>query len=291
MKTKIIVLTPVYNDWKNLIKLLAKINNIFKIKIKTKFDLVVINDCSTESYNFKKLRLNRVNKLTLINLDTNVGSQSALAIGIKYISKKYKEKYNIVIIDSDGQDNPQGILKMYNLIKKNSKISIVVNRGQRKEPLWFRFFYSFYSAILFMFVGKKIRFGNFSLINSAHVKNISQDKDLWSAFPPTVSNNTDNISYITLDREKRFSGKSKMNFFGLIFHALRVFSVFRYRIIFSSMIYLFLNYVIFFKSNNLIIFLIFSLILLTFNLSNLVVYIINRLNFVINSKKIRVKIY
>ena len=34
MKAKIIILTPVYNDWKNLTKLLAQIDVIFKKDIK-----------------------------------------------------------------------------------------------------------------------------------------------------------------------------------------------------------------------------------------------------------------
>ena len=44
MKPKFIILTPVYNDWVNLNKLLLKINNIFLTKIKQKIDLIVIDD-------------------------------------------------------------------------------------------------------------------------------------------------------------------------------------------------------------------------------------------------------
>ena len=45
MKSNIIILTPVYNDWKNLEKLLKKINKIFLKKLKSKFKLIVVNDC------------------------------------------------------------------------------------------------------------------------------------------------------------------------------------------------------------------------------------------------------
>ena len=54
MKAKIVILTPVYNDWKNLTKLLTKINNIFKYQIKKKFDLIVVNDCSSKDFSCKK---------------------------------------------------------------------------------------------------------------------------------------------------------------------------------------------------------------------------------------------
>ena len=147
MKAKIVILTPVYNDWKNLTKLLARINIIFKNKIKMNFDLVIVNDCSTETFNYKKLKFKNINKITLISLFKNVGGQRALAIGIKYINKIYKKNYRTIIIDSDGQDNPQGILKMFNIVNKKPNFSVVVNRGQRKEPLWFKVFYEFYNIV------------------------------------------------------------------------------------------------------------------------------------------------
>ena len=289
MKAKIIILTPVYNDWKNLSKLLAKINMIFKNKIKTNFDLVVVNDCSTESFNYKKLKFKNLNKITLISLFKNVGSQRALAIGIKFINKMYKKNYRTIIIDSDGQDNPKGILKMLKVSNLKPNNAIVVNRGQRKESLWFKIFYEVYNILVKLFTGKKLRFGNFSYLNSKDIKNISNDKDLWSAFPPIVSNNLKNISYITMDREKRFSGDSKMNFFGLFLHALRVFSALRSKIIISSVIYLFFAFFMFYKYEFFIIFYLILFCLFLLNLSNFIMTYSNKKKFLYNFKKAKIR--
>ena len=49
-----------------------------------------------------------------------------------------------------------------------------------------------------MLAAKKIRFGNYSLLNSSHINKIHDNSDLWSAFPPTISNNIKKISYITI---------------------------------------------------------------------------------------------
>ena len=62
MKTKIVILTPVYNDWKNLGKLLRK-EEIFKRKVNFKFDLIIVNDCSKEKFN-PKYKIRMVNKIT-----------------------------------------------------------------------------------------------------------------------------------------------------------------------------------------------------------------------------------
>jgi len=268
MKAKIIILTPVFNDWKNLTKLLAKINIIFERELRKEFDLVVVNDCSTEKSGFRKLKNGKVNKLTIISLLKNVGSQRALAIGIRHIKKVYKKNYKIIIIDSDGQDNPSGIKELLNASYARNNFSIVVDRGQRKEPLWFKFFYELYCFLIIIFVAKRIRFGNYCLLNASDVEKIFNKADLWSAFPPTLLMNIKNISNITLDREKRFAGKSKMNFTGLLFHALKVFSVFRSRILISSTIYSFIFYYIFDVTNNLNTFLLILPILIIFNFTN-----------------------
>ena len=289
MKEKIILLTPVYNDWESLAKLLGKINKIFEKHIKTKFDLIIVNDSSTKNYDFRKYKFKTLQKLTIISLKNNVGSQRAIAIGIKYISKLYKKKFKTIIMDSDGQDNPDAIFKMVSKSIINPKFSIVVNRGQRKEPFWFKFFYEVYCLLIKILSIKKIRFGNFSLINSDDLKKISQKKDLWSAFPPTISKHLNQLTYLTFDREKRYGGKSKMNFFGLVLHALKVFSVLKNRIFIFSVLYSCISYLIFF-SNSFLYFLIINIILLFLNLSNLIISFRNKENFFKNYKKISIKI-
>ena len=90
MKAKILILTPVYNDWENLNKLLVKINKIFQNEVKTKFELIVVNDRSSKNYNFKKFKMRMVKKVTILNLFKNEGSQRAIE-RIKYINKITKK--------------------------------------------------------------------------------------------------------------------------------------------------------------------------------------------------------
>ena len=290
MKAKILILTPVYNDWENLNKLLVKINKIFQNEVKTKFELIVVNDRSSKNYNFKKFKMRMVKKVTILNLFKNEGSQRAIGIGIKYINKNYKNNFKTIIIDSDGQDNPKIISKMLELSMKSPKYSLVIDRGQRKEPLWFKFFYEFYCILIQFFCAKKIRFGNYSLLISKHLKKISLQQELWSAFPPTVLKTIDKLIHLTLDRDKRYSGDSKMNFFGLIFHALKVFSALRYNVLIFSTIYSILFYFLFYESKNLIFFsLMFGLLI--FNFINFLISFNNKENFLNAFGKIKIKTF
>ena len=241
MNAKFILLTPVYKDWKNLEKLLAKINVLFLKKLKSNFDLIIIDDCSNEKVNLRKFKFSKINKINVIKLNNNLGSQRAIAMGLKYVQKFYLKNYKLIIMDSDGQDNPNGILKMITK-SKDFDSSVVARRGQRKEDLWFKMFYEVYCFFIFFFTFKKLRYGNFCVLKNTDVQKILKDKNLWSAFPPTLSINIKNIRSVTINREKRFSGNSKVNFGGLFFHALKVFSVLRYRIIFTSLLYLLISY-------------------------------------------------
>ena len=179
---------------------------------------------------------------------------------------------------------------MLELSMKSPKYSLVIDRGQRKEPLWFKFFYEFYCILIQFFCAKKIRFGNYSLLISKHLKKISLQQELWSAFPPTVLKTIDYLIHLTLDRDKRYSGDSKMNFFGLIFHALKVFSALRYNVLIFSTIYSILFYFLFYESKNLIFFsLIFGLLI--FNFINFLISFNNKENFLNAFGKIKIKTF
>ena len=202
MNSKYLILVPVYNDWKNLSKLISKVNHIFKHHLKNNFHLIITNDCSTQDYNVKKLKLSQVEKIHKISLKHNVGSQRALAIGIKYIFLNFKKKFRIIIMDTDGQDNPKGILKMINVADKDKRFSVAANRGQRSEALWFKICYEIYCYFILIFSFKKIRFGNFNIILSEHLGKLLKNSDLWCALPPVISLNLKKIKYITINREK-----------------------------------------------------------------------------------------
>ena len=284
MKLKFVVLTPVYNDWKNLNKLLIKINNIFFNKIKQKFDLIVVDDFSTEKNILKKSKFKSIKNIKILQNCENLGSQRSIALGVKYIKKFYSSNCQIIVIDSDGQDNPTGILK---LIDKNKKTntSVVAKRGQRKESLWFKIFYEIYCILIFVLTLKTVRFGNYSLLKFNDLNKILTDGNLWNAFPATLSLSLPKVSSVTIDREKRYSGKSKINFFGLIFHALRVFSVLRFKILYSSIIYLGIIYL--FLKDYFFLLIIFLFFFIFINISNFTLSLFNNKNLKDNFNNIK----
>ena len=272
-----IILTPVYNDWENLNKLLKKINEEAEIN-NFAFEVFVINDASTVNTDINFIKTKNIISLNILNLSKNIGSQRAIALGLEYLfeSKKNK-KGDIIIIDSDGQDDPDILKNLINASENSDSDIIVVERTNRNEPLWFQFFYFLHKIVLLIFTGKHIKFGNFSLIKSKKLKDLSNKADLWAAYPAAVVNNLKKIDRIKSERKKRYSGETKMNLKKLFYHSSRVFSVFKNKIFLISTVYTFLIF-IFFK-NSIEIFYLFALILIIANIYNFYISFINYDNF------------
>ena len=132
---------------------------------------------------------------------------------------------------------------------------------------------------------KTVRFGNYSLLKFNDLNKILTDGNLWNAFPATLSLSLPKVSSVTIDREKRYSGKSKINFFGLIFHALRVFSVLRFKILYSSIIYLGIIYL--FLKDYFFLLIIFLFFFIFINISNFTLSLFNNKNLKDNFNNIK----
>lgn len=240
MSTYTIIL-PTYNDWKSLSILLGRIETYLK-NTNGKYKILVINDNSSEK-NYFKLNINNFFKeIKILNLKKNIGSQKAIATGLKYISKYNKKSDNkFIIMDSDGEDDPKKIKDILRLIKENNKVKIItMNRTIRKESFFFSILYELHLLITFMITFKYIRFGNFSFLDRKIIDKISNKKDLWLAYSATLNKNFNFKYSIPAPRKKRISGKSKMSYLGLISHSLKIQSVYKKNIYISYLLYSFI---------------------------------------------------
>ena len=146
-----IILTPTFNDWQSLNKLLLEADKNIK-GLKGNFRVLIINDASTIKPKLDLKNIKRLRNIQIITLKKNSGSQKSICIGLKYLKKK-KTKANITIIDSDGEDDPKHIKKLINLSNKNPNSIVTANRLGRKENIFFKFFYKIHLFITFLFTG------------------------------------------------------------------------------------------------------------------------------------------
>jgi len=260
---KYTIILPAYNDWKSLSILLVQIekclkntNNIYKI--------LIINDNSTEKNTYKLNKNKFFKEVKVLNLRENIGSQKAIATGLKYISKyKNKNEDKFIIMDSDGEDDPKKIKEIVKLVDKNNNTKIItMNRTMRKESFFFSILYEIHLLVTFLITFKYIRFGNFSFITKKVVEKITKKKELWLAYSATLNKYFNAKNFILAPRRKRISGKSKMSYLALIIHSLNIQSVYKKNIFFAYMLYsiffIFLYILSFFKFTMILLLILFT---------------------------------
>lgn len=266
---KYIILLPLYNDWESVTILLEKINLIIK-NLTSPVEIIIVNDNSTNDQpSFKSF--SHIKKINILNLKTNLGSQKAISIGLKYLIKQEKEMI-ITILDSDGEDDVSQIPLMILEAEKDKEKVIVSTRKRRQESLIFKSFYLLHKVITFIFTLKWISFGNYSSFHSKQLKNILSNDCSWLAISSCLAKNC-RIKKVEAERKKRLVGISKISLFSLIIHSLRVNTVFISRCFLLSLIYF--SLFLFFLNGNGWFFLLAAVIAI-YNLLIFLTFILNK---------------
>ena len=231
MKT-FIILIPVFNDWDSLKKLISEINKNIKDYKNIFFECIIVNDASTISQpKFEKPAY--LKSLEILNMKENRGHARCNAFGIRYIFKN-KKFDNIIIMDGDGEDRPE---ELKSLIDKNisePEISVVAKRVKRSEGVFFQSLYQLHKLITFIFTGKKINFGNYSLLTRKDVEKIYSKASLWSSFSGTIKKNLKPLNEVKSIRGIRYFGPSQMSISKLLLHSFSIIAVFKFQVLFRS---------------------------------------------------------
>ena len=236
---KIIILIPLFNDWKSVSRLLNKID-LEVNNWNSEISILIVNDASTEKrsgieFNFKKIK-----SVKILNMKKNTVHQRCIAAGLKYICKN-EDFDRVIVMDADGEDRPEELNDFFNKAQENPNMTITGNRFKRSEGIIFKFLYEVHKLLTLVFTGKLIKFGNFSSLPKIHVEQLIQKSYLWNSYSSSIVKTINDRTFIPSIRGLRYVLPSKMNFTALIFHSLTIISVFRNRVIIRSVI-LFLLY-------------------------------------------------
>jgi len=229
---KIIILIPVYNDWESLNKLLSEINENIKSFSEINFECLIVNDASSIHPSELKKPSNFWS-IELLNMKENRGHARCNAFGIRYVYQN-KEFDNLILMDGDGEDRPEEIKSLIEKIKEDPSLSVVAKRVKRSEGPFFQSLYQLHKLITFIFTGKNINFGNFSILTRNDVEKLSSKASLWSSFSGSVKKNIKSLNEINSIRGLRYFGPSKMSLFKLIIHSLSIIAVFKYQVFLRS---------------------------------------------------------
>ena len=233
---KIIILVPVYNDWKSVSKLIEEINSTVS-NLNSNFSIMIINDASTEQQSIYVPNLENIQSVQVINMRENRGHARCIASGLKYIFEKEEFDY-VIPMDGDGEDRPEEIKNFVEYINYTSDKPIVGERVKRSESLFFKFCYNIHKILTFAFTGQSIKFGNYTCLPKSTVEKMINDKATWSSFSGALAKLEKERSVVPSVRGFRYFGPSKMSFKNLIIHSLSIISVFKINVLVRSILFL-----------------------------------------------------
>ena len=234
---KVFFLLPIYNDQNSLNEIIRKIKVNFENK-NYELKFLIINDGSSSSV---YSQINNKADTILIDLKSNQGNQKAIHTGMMHLIKEKYEFDYLIVMDSDGEDDPDHVEKLLEESKIREGEIIFASRLNRHESIVFKFFYVLYKIIFKILTGKKISFGNFSCIPKNLLKSLTSLPMIDCHYPSAIIKSKILFSTVPLDKGKRFDGKSSMNLINFILHAMKSLSVFYEQIIARFLIFTFIG--------------------------------------------------
>ena len=244
---KIIILIPVYNDWKSVFKLLENID-LQIADWDAEVSVLIINDASTEERLTTELNFKKIKSVRVVNMKQNRGHARCNAAGLKYLTEKEKFDY-VIPMDGDGEDRPEELISLFNKSKEKPLKTVTLDRIKRSEGFFFKLLYEGHKILTYVFTGKLVKFGNYTSLPKEDVAKLTKEASIWSSFSGSVTKViADRISVPSI-RGQRYFGPSKMNLFNLLIHSFSIIAVFRGAVIIRSVLFLFIY--LFFVSNSL----------------------------------------
>jgi glycosyltransferase involved in cell wall biosynthesis len=223
---KIVILTPVYNDWMSFAQIVVNVDQC--VGEYGDVSIFAVDDGSTEAFPVGIIdpeNIKHIRAVNILHLARNLGHQKAIALGLAFINSNHEADITIVM-DSDGEDKPEDLQKLIQEHVKHPDQIIFASRARRSEGIIFKLFYSLYQFFFKLLTGKSIAFGNFSLIPGLLLNRVVHLPEIWNHFAAGVVRANIPWTSIPTQRGKRYAGKSSMNFISLVIHGLSAISVY-----------------------------------------------------------------
>ena len=222
----VVILIPVWNDWQSAQLLIRQLAEHCASPL-LRLDILLVDDGSREGVPPELARCTWYDNggLRILRLRRNLGHQTAIAIGLSHIEQHF-ECDAVLIMDGDGEDSPADALRLIEAIRQQPEPRIVfAERTYRSEGLFFRAGYVTYRMVHRILTGRRIRFGNFSIIPREFLTTLVVVPELWVHYAAAVLKSRLPYEAIPTRRARRLAGNSKMNLISLTLHAIRAFSV------------------------------------------------------------------
>jgi glycosyltransferase involved in cell wall biosynthesis len=252
----IVVLIPVFNDWKATEMLLAALDRVLT-EHRFQVQVLLVDDASTEPAPENYLQaaarapefargnahhnggptatatsiappqtFQALTRIDILELRRNLGHQRAIAIGLAHIHAN-QSCQAVLIMDGDGEDDPHDVPRLIEAYCKHGRKKIVfARRSLRSESALFRICYALYRVLHYVLTGQGINVGNFSIVPFESINRLVAVTELWNHYAAAVFKARLPYETIPTRRAVRLAGEARMNFVGLVIHGLSAISIY-----------------------------------------------------------------
>jgi len=204
-RPQVSIIIPFLNEETNIQRLGSELKGFVEKNADTKFEIVLVNDGSTDNSREMILTSSFPSNTKLINLSKNYGSHAALRAGILKANGEY-----ITFIYADLQDPIGNIQIMFDEIRKGFDI-IWGFRKRTKSASFERLFSKLYSQLMRKYVNRTYPDQGFDIVmfNSKVTAELNKNIENNSSIFLQILNLGFKSNKIYYDKESRKSGKSK----------------------------------------------------------------------------------
>ncbi len=221
------IVAPVYNEVEFLEKFVTEIIKVLtNLDILESTEIILVNDGSNDGSGEKidELVSKHPGLIFGIHLARNFGAPSAITAGIFHSSGDA-----VIIMDSDGQDDPIALEKFIKLWSEGYDVVYAI-RKSRKEGWLFRLFAWLFYRILSISsqIPLPLDAGNYSLIDRKVIEVLKQCPERNRYLPGLRSWVGFKQTGVEIERRARYDKKNRVGFRGLWTLAMNAFFSFSY---------------------------------------------------------------
>ena len=203
---KISFIVPCFNEENNIIDTIKVINSIVNKKVIDNYEIIVVDDGSSDNTYKKILQLKKTNEIIVIKHKKNQGFGAAYKSGVKRSNGEY-----VIMIPGDNAHSSEEITK---ILKSRGNADIIVpyskSRGARNlvRFLLSKLFTKLVNLIFFL----NVKYYNGLVLHKGNlIRNITIDTDgfTYQVYAlVTLIKQGASVNYINVEVRERVSGKS-----------------------------------------------------------------------------------
>ncbi len=211
---KISIVVPMYNEEDNISELYDRLNTVMKKLSHLQYEYIFVNDGSFDhTYENLVSIADKDENIIVVNFTRNFGHEAATTAGI--INSNGDA---VIIIDADLQDPPELIMDMIKKWEEGYEIIYAKRKSRKGETFLKKITSKLFYRVFNMLTDTKMPkdTGDFRLIDRKVANDFKKLKEKNRITRALINWIGYNQTHIFFDRDKRFSGKTKYNYFKLI---------------------------------------------------------------------------